>query len=193
MACYRLQTSFQCDTAFPRDRIVINPVFNDTSGGTGTENLVEDLVNGLDSILSTFTGEIQCRAYDAEAEPPVYPDATFTKRPGAFQTTAYPRELAVCLSFYSEHNRPRTRGRLYLPAFLVNTSQGLRPQGYLPRINQLVDLFTNLGGMDVDWSIYSQVDGRAMKVTNWWVDDEWDVIRSRGLRATKRDLGTTSE
>ena len=29
-------------------------------------------------------------------------------------------------------------------------------------------------------------------VTNWYVDDEWDVVRSRGLRATTRTAGTTS-
>jgi len=30
-------------------------------------------------------------------------------------------------------------------------------------------------------------------VSNWWVDDEWDTVRSRGLRPDIRVTGTVSE
>jgi hypothetical protein len=40
------------------------------------------------------------------------------------------------------------------------------------------------------WVVYSRKTGGDAQVTNVWVDDEWDTVRSRGLRGTVRDLGT---
>lgn len=193
MAVWRLQTTFQCDTAFPRDRICINPVFNQTLGGGELDDLCQDLVEGLKTITPSFTGEITCKAYDCEGSPPVYPAGQHTIQQGVVFNSTYPRELAVCMSFYSEHNRPRYRGRLYLPLFLTGGSLGLRPTGVSAKMTQLADLFEGLGGVDTDWSVYSQADGKARKVTHWWVDDEWDIQRSRGLRGSTRQTGTTSE
>ena len=41
-----------------------------------------------------------------------------------------------------------------------------------------------------NWCVASTVDKVGRDVTNAWVDDEWDVIRSRGLRGTTRTLVT---
>jgi hypothetical protein len=38
--------------------------------------------------------------------------------------------------------------------------------------------------------VYSRTDKTGRPITNWWVDDEWDVVRSRGLRGVTRDTGT---
>jgi hypothetical protein len=40
--------------------------------------------------------------------------------------------------------------------------------------------------------VYSPTTGQTKKVEHWWVDDEWDTQRRRGLRATTRDEGTVS-
>jgi hypothetical protein len=60
------------------------------------------------------------------------------------------------------------------------------------RVAELVPILAGLGGLDVDWVVYSRVTDTARKVTNWWVDDAWDIQRRRGLRPTTRTEGTTS-
>jgi hypothetical protein len=42
----------------------------------------------------------------------------------------------------------------------------------------------------LDWTVASTVDKVARNVTNYWVDDEWDIQRRRGYRGTTRNLGT---
>jgi hypothetical protein len=37
-----------------------------------------------------------------------------------------------------------------------------------------------------NWIVYSKVAGAGYGVSDYWVDDEWDTQRSRGLRATTR-------
>jgi hypothetical protein len=56
-----------------------------------------------------------------------------------------------------------------------------------------VPILTALGGLDVDWVVYSRVDNRSSPVTDWFVDNSWDTQRRRGPRATSRITGTTSE
>ena len=41
-----------------------------------------------------------------------------------------------------------------------------------------------------NWCVASTVDKVPRDATNYWVDDEWDIIRSRGYRGTTRELGT---
>jgi hypothetical protein len=197
MPVYRMQCTFQLDSAFPRDAVMITPHFNDHGVGTDPTNLANDLATGLSGWLSpTNSCEIKVKVYDAQGTVPVFPVASVTKNATIVRNTAFPRELAICLSYYSGNNRPRTRGRLYIPPGLISTTpteMGLRPSSTLrTKIAALVPIFSGLGGVDVDWVVYSRFDDAARKVSNWWVDDEWDVQRRRGLRATARDTGTTS-
>ena len=61
------------------------------------------------------------------------------------------------------------------------------------KVAELAPILAALGGVDVDWSVWSKVDGQARAVTNWWIDDEWDTQRLRGLRGATRTEGTTTE
>jgi hypothetical protein len=42
----------------------------------------------------------------------------------------------------------------------------------------------------VAWVVWSRKDQVARPVTNYWCDDEWDTVRSRGLKAVTRQTGT---
>jgi hypothetical protein len=193
MPIWRLQVSWQKDTVAPRDRMLITPHFNDVGSTTDPQNLCDDLLAGLNTITAT-TGELRVKAYDAQGSVPVYPQGDSIINTGATQPTSNPRELAVCLSFYGERNVPRQRGRLYIPLwFLGFTQPGLRPTTPIAKMQDLVNLFTGLGGLDVDWSVYSRTLDHAFAVTDWWYDNEWDVIRARGGVGTSRVKGTTSE
>jgi hypothetical protein len=190
---WRLQTSWAKDSISPRDRMVITPHFNDIGATTDPQNLCNDWLAALQAITAT-TGELRVTAYDAQGSKPVYPQGDAIVFKGVTQATSLPRELAVCLSFYSERNVPRQRGRLYLPGWFVGiAAPGLRPPSSLPKIEQLAQAAQDLGGPDVDWCVYSRATDAARSVTNWWYDNEWDVQRSRGLTGSGRVLGTTSE
>lgn len=198
MAVYRLQCSIGADTAFPRDRVMINPHFNNVGGpltDSDTDQLCEDLADALVAYVQG-TREISVKAYDAQGTVPVFPTGNAIRNVGAFPASSAPRELACCLSFYSGQNVPRRRGRLFVPVFLVGAgvTHGVRPGGALiAKVGQLAQIMQDLGGADIDWSVFSRVDDTARAVTNWWVDDEWDAMRSRGLRPETRTTGVTSE
>jgi len=198
MPLWRMQVSIAADGPLARDRFVITPHFNDTLPGSDPQGLTSDLADALET-WGGFVGtrEIKVTAYDAQGTPPVYPVAETIKNANMAPPTFCPRELALCLSFYSQRNLPRQRGRLYIPAtFLPLGANGaqLRPSGgSRDKVAALVPIFTGLGGTDVDWVVYSRLDNQPRSVSNWWVDDEWDIIRSRGMRPTTRTSGTVSE
>jgi len=199
MPIWRLQTSIWADSLFPRDAMVINPHFNDhaITGSSDPQGLCEDLANALDTWLPTQNAhQISVRAYDAQGTPPVFPAGEFVRNVGGAPAALSVREVALCLSYFSGRNTPRQRGRLYIPVAVIGTASQLtvRPgTAVINKVKALVPIFTGLGGVDVDWSVYSRVDDEARAVSDWWVDDEWDIIRSRGLRPGTRQTGTVSE
>lgn len=108
-------------------------------------------------------------------------------------TEGGPREVALCLSFFSDRNLPRQRGRLYLGPW-PKSRMGERPDATtLAEANALGVSLANVGGVDIDWGVWSSMDNAFRKATHKWVDNEWDTIRSRGLEATTRVLTETGE
>lgn len=194
MAIYRLQCSFGADTTFPRDRMVITPHFSTSLPGADTQQLCDDLAAGLNTWVTAGQREIVVRAYDAQGTKPVLPVGEKILNSGVTPGSAVPRELALCLSFRGNQNVPRKRGRLYIPATFLASGVGLRPAGtHQTKVASLVPIFTGLGGVDVDWCVFSRTGNQAYSVQHWWVDDEWDIQRKRGLRPTSRQSGDVSE
>lgn len=194
MPVWKLAVSLGADTAFARDRVVMTPHFNDAGATTDPDSLCEDLATALAAFF-TPAREITVKAYDAQGTVPVYPEGNAIRSTGVFPASDAPREVALCLSYYSERNIARQRGRLYLPVFAMGIGTGAaRPSGpNLAKVMSLGPILEQLGGIDVDWCVYSRLQNVARPVTNYWCDDEWDTVRSRGLRATTRQLATTSE
>jgi hypothetical protein len=194
MPIWRLQVASAADSLFPADNIIITPHFNDAGATTDPQNLCDDLAAAMATYWAA-PRQVEVKAYDAEGTPPVYPAASAIVNQGLFPASQGIREVAICLSYFATTNRPRTRGRLYLPpGLMVTTTFGVpRPsQAVRDKAAALVPILAGLGGVDVDWCVYSRVDGQARKVTDWWVDDAWDIQRSRGLIPTIRSTGTTS-
>ena len=194
MPIFRLQTTFQMDSAFPRDRLVITPHFENTGVLVDPDSLCEDLATALTAWHGRAI-ETTVTAYDAQGTPPVFPVGNAVRNAGLSTPSPMPREVALCLSFYAERNLPRQRGRLFIPAGLGSGfgTAGVRPNvGQQNFVSDLVAIFAELGGPDVDWVVYSPTANLGHKVTNWWVDNEWDTIRSRGLRGDARITGSTS-
>lgn len=196
MPVWRLQVAAGGDTAFVRDKVLITPHFNDSGVGTDPQGLCDDLAVAMAAYYNAAQRQIEVTAYDAQGTPPVDPQGYAIRNTGLFPAAGTPREIAICLSYYSGRNAPRSRGRLYVPYFAIGASGTLagRPTAtHRTKISELVPILTGLGGPDVDWCVYSRILNDPKPVTNWWVDDEWDTVRSRGLRPTTRLEGTTTE
>jgi len=191
---WRMQVIWGADSDLARDRLVITPHFNDTGLGDDPEGLATDLAAALETWGGWGTARrTQVKVYDAEGTPPVFPVADVIRNQSAFPASGSPREVALCLSYFAERNVARRRGRLYIPCPILTggTPTGRPSAANRQKVADLVPIFAGLGGVDVDWVVWSRADGVARKVTDWWVDDEWDVVRSRGLTRTTRLAGTT--
>jgi hypothetical protein len=187
MPIYRAQIAFPRDSALPRDEMQITPHYN----GTDAQLLANSLKANLIANANIGTNPFKIKIYDAKAAPPAYPLAT-AEQTGSPPGGTSPREIALCLSYYAQFNRPHLRGRLYLhPSWLGGGTIPLRPSDSI--MTAAVAWKQVLGAglpPSTFWCVYSRKTGGDAQVTNVWVDDEWDIMRSRGLRSTKRTLGT---
>jgi len=187
MAYYHVQVGFILDSAFPRDVCTINPHYaGDNPQALGDAVKTNLVANANVGATCPFT----VRVYDAVKAPPNYPLYTVSNGTG-FLATTKPRELALCLSYYSTWNRPGFRGRMYIPAAFVPGGLALRPT--TTQLQAVLTWRTTLGAnlpSGHNWVVWSKKQQKAYGVTNVWCDDEWDIIRSRGLRGTTRELAT---
>ncbi len=199
MPVYRLQIGFFTDSMLPRDIMQINPHFLfQTALELGAID-AQNFVNDARDAMVTYAGgnkPISVKMYDAQGTPPVVPVATATGGGSSPPSAGVPREVSLCLSYFSTFNRPSRRGRLYVPGpiALEGGSASTRPNtSMMQKVGALATILANLGGANVDWCVYSTKNDAAYSVSDWWVDDEWDTIRSRGLRSTTRLAGAVNE
>jgi hypothetical protein len=194
-----LRAAWQMLDNDPKNQLVINPCFRrqldigDPLSGTDAQQLCDDLAAGLTTWAGT--ADLTVRAYNLQGSKPNYPLAEKHLNVGTYVTPTVPPELAVCLSFYGGQNQPSKRGRLFLPAFLcgVTGSPGLKiSAGTITKAESLVSMFSGLGGANVDWIVWSRTHQTAAKVDHYWVDNAWDIQRSRGIKADVRVVKTTS-
>ena len=198
MAVVRAQIRCVMSQTLARDDMMITPHFDFGQPISLFDDFAEDLAKAVQGWAASTAPKRMWAVtlYDAEGPKPHYPLGHYITEDGAISESVGPRELALCLSFYSQHNRPRYRGRVYLCPWWKYTATGLGVRPSDPMITGMMELgtvFKDAGGPDVDWVVWSRADQQARPVTNYWVDDEWDVQRRRGQKATKRQTGVTSE
>lgn len=187
MSVFRAQISVQLDTALPRDAITMNPHFFGTDASALASALKANILSlGLIGNNVPFSVKL----YDAQKAPPNLPLATASQAGTGPLVTAVPREVALCLSFYSTYNRPRYRGRIYVPATMLGGATSLRPTGaQITQCMKWADAFKSGLPAAHNWVVFSPTDNVSRGVSNYFVDDEWDTVRSRGLRSTTRQVG----
>jgi hypothetical protein len=195
VAIYKMQCSTWYDSLAPRDAIVINPHFQTVGPLIDEQALCDDMATAISEIVGS-THQVQVKMYEVPKPDPNPPVAEKLLNANQSAPATVPRELALCLSYYAGTNVKRRRGRLYMPACwgLSSSDLGVRPtSGSMTLVGNRAQRFEDLGGVDVDWVVFSPTNASAHAVTDWWVDNEWDVVRSRGLRADARVVGTTDE
>jgi hypothetical protein len=197
-----LRSSFQFMDSSPKNQAVITPHFRrqlditDPTSGTNAQQLCDDLAAQYAFLPGLGGTPFTVTAYNVEGAKPRFPLATTRRNVGAaVKQPAVPPEMAVVLSFYSGENRPRFRGRLYLPAWLlggVSSDMGrVIPTALRTAAEQLVASFSGLGGTNVDWGVWSQAGQAFHKATNYFISDAWATQRRRGIKEITRTVGTT--
>ncbi len=187
MPLYRCLVSVAADSILARDRTVNTFYLNDGGALTNPGNLAEDIAT-IFAVYYTGGREIDVRLYDMADAVPRQVKGTFVRDLGLAPASAGPREVACCLSYRGAQNVPRQRGRMFMGvASAGRGTTGVRPQATtMSTALQLGQAIADLGGPDVDWVVHSPTANSQVPVKLAWVDDEWDTMRSRGLRSTTR-------
>lgn len=204
------------DTLIPSD-VITNTWHFETPGavadaGTAITDNLDAFYTAIQAHLSSvLTGAGTVLLYDLEdpsPRPPVFTGAiSFTP-----DTAAYPNEVAVALSYQAPvvagEAQARRRGRIFIGPMSqdagTSSTGGPRPSSSCRTdICAAADALkddTTLAGLV--WSVFSPTTAGAPPwssgdlatafhaVTNGWVDDAFDTIRSRGVAATNRTLFT---
>lgn len=189
MPDYICQVIGEGDALLPEDYVTNTIHFQVLDPLADAEAIAQDVATlfAASATNLTIASDIQryrVKMYDrGDAIPrPVVAEKTAARTGGA---AGGPREVALCLSFYAERNLPRQRGRIYLGP--LQSGLGARP--ILQTMNFALDLaegIAGIGGVDVDWQVFSPTDQQGRSVTAAWVDDEWDTQRRRGRKSTQR-------
>jgi hypothetical protein len=183
------------DTTDARDVAIMTPHFKVVSASPDWDALASDLATAINTWVGNSGVQIRIRVYDDEGSPPRRPLAEAIRNPGNSTPSASNRDTAVCLSFHGGSGRPTERGRLYVPLYILgiagtgaNVSTATQT-----KVGALAPILANLGGVNVDWVVWSAKLHSSKPVTNWHVDNAFDTQRRRGLTATARLSGTVDE
>jgi hypothetical protein len=193
---YKFQISMPITDTLPRNRISNTVHFEHVTGGiddSALEDICADLAAMYQAHYQLTTPEVQVKAYDTDAKPN-YPRAEVVVNPGVAWNITSPREVALVLSFAGDHRGNKSeRGRIYLMPQLVpaNPTMSARPaQAHLDWALAFYTMsnqsFPDIGGIDWKFGIYSPTYKTFKQAQQAWVNDDWDVQRSRGLRESNR-------
>lgn len=168
-----------------RDAVVNTLYFNVTQvlDPPDYQSLVNDLMARW-RVKGWGTGRyIDIRAYNMEDATPRPIKAEAQAQATGTRVVGVP-QVALALSYYADRNLPRSRGRIFLGPW---STADARPSTV--QMNQALGLATDLwdlGGVDVDWSLWSPTTQQHTRINHVWVDNSWDIIRSRKLPGTSR-------
>jgi hypothetical protein len=144
--------------------------------------------------------KIYLEDFNPGAPHPPLASATFGNA-GTMMGSVGPREVCLALSYYATFNQKRYRGRLFIPHAWISQNQStpVGPPGVRPTAGAMTgasnfysQVIASVDASDVMWVVASHVDKTARIASQWWVNDEWDIQRRRGLRETSRTTGTVS-
>jgi len=197
---YAFQISMPVTDTLPRNRISNTIHLQHTVGGLGDPDL-EAICNDLVTLWSNKYGagsqEILCKAYDTDAKPN-YPRASVIVGQGQPWSCTQPREIALVLSYSGPHRGNKSeRGRMYLMPQLLTTGSAMSLRPAAPILDWALSWYAeaneslpDIGGVDWQFGVYSPTYKKFTKSSQAWVNDDWDVQRSRGLRESTRVTST---
>jgi hypothetical protein len=179
-------------SAGERNEILVNvTAFYNSDFGTPGDPLSEYIGN----LVSRAALACRIDLFDLADLEPRQPIQSTTFTLGATSSTNnLPAEVACCASFQADPvsgiPQSRRRGRVYIGPlnYDANTGTSGRPATVFRQAiaDAMEGMFDLQAGSGVAWCVYSRAGDAMAAVTNGWVDDEWDTMRSRGRDATGR-------
>lgn len=98
-------------------------------------------------------------------------------------------QAALCLSYFADRNLPRQRGRIYIGPWTA--PEEIASDTQVSKVMALPPLLAGLGGLNVDWSLWSPTTQTHTRINHAWCDNSWDIVRSRKIAATKPRVSWT--
>lgn len=212
-----VQVALKRDSGVPVDDVV--NVWHFTSAATWSASVAQEMAERVrDFYIVNPTGEINnvfsqlgstlatsghtIKVYRLSDPTPrvVEYQLTFAGTPGA---SAYPAEVAVCLSYQGTPvaglPQSRNRGRIFLGPMAAATNivggDQRVPSTTQVRFGKAARDLLNQNDVTATWCIYSPTrDGLdpltyvPNPVDDGWIDDAYDIIRGRGGKTTSRQL-----
>lgn len=153
----------------------------------------------IDGVLypsSVVGSTISFEVYDMGDTPPRVPIDSISGPLTASGGTAYPSDIAICLSYRGVYtsgvNRARRRGRVYLGPLLASvgvavSGQGMRvTTGVITAILDAAELLATTIVDPITWVMWSETDQVSHPIVLASVDNGFDTRRTRDNPATTR-------
>lgn len=181
-----------------------NPLFDPEN----VLDMLEDFYKEVDTHISLTltTGDGTITLYDLSEPTPRVPLASREFTFGGSANEGLPPELAICLSYSAEPQsgvpRGRLRGRIYIPWLEIGAvDTGKVSDTVMASVAAAGESLLEAAdaSMTWDWVVFSPTRARddeppydnSYSVTaKVWVDNAWDIQRSRGWKPDDRDERT---
>jgi hypothetical protein len=214
MSKLRVQCVLPAQTAIPEDAFS-NTFHFDIDGGL-TEAALDVVQAGLETFYGdigptildgTQLGtDVEMKFYNLEDPTPRPPIREDSFAHGAAGAEGYPAEVAICLSYQGARvagePQARRRGRIYLGPVTIATGDVVNGAVRVRAADRTVIADaaaalagSSIGGVGIRWAVYSPttdisetIDAAFHDITDGWVDDAFDTVRSRGADSTTRTL-----
>lgn len=183
---YRVQIVGQVQTAdISRDYItnVLHYASNTTSAAAIGDGVKTAFTTNIPQYANFTT--LTVKVYDVSLplhSPPVYQ----TQHTGSGMSGVGARQVALCLSFYSGLNIKGQRGRIYIGPWQASDLQQFPLSGVLTLMINLAAALKSPGGADVVHQIWHPKTATWSNVSNYFVNNRWDTMRSRLMKETSR-------
>jgi hypothetical protein len=195
MADYRVLINQTWTDSLPRDTTanVLHFLHPTAMSDAEEQDLVDDIKAAYNANTVLAGRGVRVKLYNlADTKPRPIRAESYTA-PAQSMNSLGNRDVALCLSFFAARNLPRWRGRIYLGPLSSSYVGTMRPtSGVRTDLGALAPLFAAAGPASLAWGVYSTRDNVIRHVTDWYIDDEWDTMRKRGVRSTTRTTGTVT-
>lgn len=186
MANLRVQIVGQPTVTDPGRDYITNVLWYSTNGATpaGVGDAIKAAFTASAGPYYTFAN-VWVKVYD-HANPLHSPPVYQTQYSGSGSTSWGPRQVALCLSFYCGLNIRGKRGRIYVGPFAANLLSNVAPAGVMNMLQYVIGLMRLPGGPDVVHQLHHVKTDTFSPVTNYFVNNRWDTMRSRLGKETSR-------
>jgi hypothetical protein len=187
-------------TGQPAQDWTTNTVFHTVDIGVDYQNHANEIRDlfagnnpGTGGSFKIYHGaHLTVKVYD-RSDPPHSPPRATASTPGGSDTLSDlgPSQVALCLSFFAGLNVKSKRGRIYIGPFGAGRGN-VSMTSYVPgggTMAQILDLghgLFDIGGENVAHVIHSRKLNQDFVVSDYWVDNRWDTVRSRLPKAGNR-------